>query len=86
MAAIGFHGREDWCHICGEREGNGDLVDIWYPENAEHDRECVNYIRICKNCGIRISSASSGSGLIHFGRHQMVHRLKFDEGVDKPTE
>ena len=39
---------EDWCHLCGDR--TRPLVDVWYPENAEHDDDETEYIRICKGC------------------------------------
>lgn len=49
------HAPNDWCHICGNR-GN-DTVDVWYPENAEHDKEDTKYIRICVNCAEKILAA-----------------------------
>lgn len=45
---IGYHGNNDWCHVCGER--HYATVDITYPENAEHDKSDKKYIRICSNC------------------------------------
>ena len=52
---IRVHGN-DWCHVCGERDGSG-TVDIHYPENAEHEPEAVRgprstYIRICERCAM----------------------------------
>ena len=40
----------DWCHLCGER--TEPLLDIFYPENAEHHPRTIDgkYIRICKDC------------------------------------
>lgn len=43
----------DWCHLCGVRSYT--LVDIRYPDNAEHETHNVHYIRICKECGLRIA-------------------------------
>lgn len=40
----------DWCHICGKRRLG---VDIWYPENAEHDTKNTKYIRICDACSLK---------------------------------
>lgn len=64
--AMHRHGQwNDWCHLCGERSDT--TVDIWYPENAEHD-EPVNpglphegrkYIRVCKDCGERIAEVAT---------------------------
>lgn len=51
MATMSKH-KHDWCHVCGHREK--DLVDVWYPPNAEHalrdDADETEYIRICENC------------------------------------
>lgn len=50
------HAPNDWCHICGDR--SNDTVDVWYPENAEHDKEdTMKYIRICMNCAEKILAA-----------------------------
>lgn len=46
------HDRNDWCHLCGQRESV--LADIGYPRNAEHDFKRTEYIRICSCCGERI--------------------------------
>lgn len=42
----------DWCHICGKREKL--LCDVWYPQNAEHDKKDTKYIRICSVCSLTI--------------------------------
>ena len=46
----------DWCHVCGER--NNRNAELWWPDNAEHEkivfqREAVaagRYLRICEKC------------------------------------
>lgn len=38
----------DWCHLCGSRRT--DLMEIWYPENAEHGGRKNRFIRICYEC------------------------------------
>jgi hypothetical protein len=43
-----YHGNTDSCHICGER--HYATVDIFYPENAEHDKSEKRYLRICSSC------------------------------------
>lgn len=48
---INMHGN-DWCHICGKRKS--ELADIWYPKNAEHEKEETEYIRICYECVVLI--------------------------------
>jgi hypothetical protein len=48
----------DWCHLCGKRKQN--LVDIWYPRNAEHGNNNSEYIRICGRCGEMISDTARG--------------------------
>lgn len=59
-AAMLFHDTSDWCHLCGSRKA--PTVDIWYPDNAEHDSAVApgpqhsgrHYIRICGACAHRI--------------------------------
>ena len=51
------HHSIDWCHICGER--SAPLVDVWYPENAEHGGHDSRYIRICAQCAQRLVQASN---------------------------
>jgi len=50
MASIWSHANTlpDWCHVCGYRRH--DLADIFYPNNAEHDKANSKYIRICTDC------------------------------------
>lgn len=50
------HYCNDWCHLCGKRQD--ELVDIWYPRNAEHAGPNVQYIRICGECGEAIRRVS----------------------------
>lgn len=47
---------KDWCHLCGKRVSYS--ADIWYPENAEHDKENTQYIRICVECAKEIMDAA----------------------------
>lgn len=48
----------DWCHLCGRRRT--PTLDIWYPENAEHQEligprsKNTRYIRVCKLCVSRM--------------------------------
>jgi hypothetical protein len=64
-AAMQLHYRsDDWCHFCGERKA--PTVDIWYPDNAEHDSAVEpgplhsgrHYIRICSTCARRIQDVA----------------------------
>jgi len=48
----------DWCHLCGRRQY--PVADIWFPENAEHDKLCTRYIRICAECAEQISAVARG--------------------------
>jgi len=43
---------DDWCHFCGSRRHF--LADVFYPKNAEHQKENTEYIRICNICAIYI--------------------------------
>jgi hypothetical protein len=58
MAEIHAHASRDWCHICGRRTDL--LVDVFYPDNAEHYRRrrrgtgSERYIRICALCAADI--------------------------------
>ncbi len=45
---INRHYRDDWCHVCGRR--TEPLIDVRYPENAEHGGPDSRYIRICLTC------------------------------------
>lgn len=38
----------DWCHLCGNT--HNELLDVWYPENAQNDNLDTEYIRICGSC------------------------------------
>ena len=49
---ISTHGK-DWCHLCGKRQKY--TADVWYPENAEHQDKCTEYIRICLDCALIIT-------------------------------
>jgi hypothetical protein len=57
----------DWCHLCGTRQGQN--VEIWYPVNAEHQRQDsphkgasrVNgFLRVCADCGETIARIGRG--------------------------
>lgn len=54
---IYLHDSVDWCHLCGKR--SSPLADIWYPENAEHDRGNTKYVRICVPCGEKIATITT---------------------------
>lgn len=56
---IQIHNIGDWCHLCGKRAA--PCVDVWYPENAEHDDTDTKYIRICRVC-IGALQATSDDG------------------------
>jgi hypothetical protein len=64
-AAMQKHGSHDWCHLCGLRSEK--CVDVWYPDNAEHDPPVRpglpgadrRYVRICAVCGERIASVAT---------------------------
>ena len=59
----------DWCHLCGKRSSKN--ADVWWSENAEHDRGAVNqraavgagrYVRICAVCAEKIVECANGGG------------------------
>ncbi len=52
----------DWCHVCGNRENA--LVDISYPDNAEHSDKDMEYIRICAACIEDARSIFTKEGII----------------------
>lgn len=49
---------EDWCHVCGIRRNQ--IVNIWYPENAEHDPDPKQRIRICVVCADLVYRVAKG--------------------------
>ena len=49
----------DWCHLCGKRKH--PTADIWFPENAEHERKNTRYVRICSNCAEKIGRVALGT-------------------------
>ncbi len=51
------HYTNDWCHLCGKRKDT--CVDIWYPQNAEHEKNDTCYVRICSECARKILEAIS---------------------------
>ena len=52
MASIWKHSENDWCHICGYRRK--ETADVFYPDNAEHDKINTKYIRVCTDCARNI--------------------------------
>jgi len=47
-ASFALH-KNDWCHVCGFRVKR--LVDVSYPENAEHPHgDVMEYFRVCSDC------------------------------------
>jgi hypothetical protein len=43
----------DWCYFCGQRKAR--LVEVFFPENAEHEKKCTtpetaDYVRFCREC------------------------------------
>ena len=61
----------DWCHLCGKRQPY--LVDVWYPENAEQERQKpksfnrdrehqYEYLRICRTCIDTLLRVATGLG------------------------
>jgi hypothetical protein len=58
----------DWCHICGERQGN--CVEVEYPRNAEHEflgdggdysgGDVGRFVRMCADCGETIVRIGRG--------------------------
>lgn len=52
---IKLHDSYDWCYVCGFRERR-ILLDINYPENAEHGDDECNYIRVCDVCISKITA------------------------------
>ena len=55
MASIWKHSPNDWCHICGYRREN--TADVFYPDNAEHDKLNAKYVRVCTDCAQNILTA-----------------------------
>jgi len=49
----------DWCHLCGVRRDG--LVEITYPENAEHSNIGNKYVRMCGVCVGKIDDAFAES-------------------------
>ena len=67
-AKIQTHAAPDWCHLCGLRT---DTADVWWAENAEHNRGPVNqrsavagrrYLRACRECAERIALEADPRG------------------------
>jgi hypothetical protein len=57
---ISKHTQNDWCHLCGNRKPV--LADVSYGTNSEHDKkDHSKYIRICTDCGDRISKIGTTS-------------------------
>ena len=54
---MGYHESGDWCHVCGKR--HYEAVDIFYPDNAEHEKKDKKYVRICSLCVQRAMSILS---------------------------
>lgn len=58
MSTIDKCMHNDWCHVCGRREDL--LTNVWYPNNAEHDSEPTQRIRICAGCAEQIAGVARG--------------------------
>jgi hypothetical protein len=43
----------EWCHFCGKRS-TGPFIEVWYPDNAEHETNDSHYLRFCEACSHRI--------------------------------
>lgn len=64
-AAMSAHRFHDWCHLCGVRSAL--TVDIWYPDNAEHDPPVrpgvptsqLRYVRVCEACGLWVAAVAT---------------------------
>jgi ribosome-binding protein aMBF1 (putative translation factor) len=52
MVKIELHGSNDWCHLCGSREGV--TVDIWDIVVISD----IDYLRICSDCIERMRQAA----------------------------
>jgi hypothetical protein len=62
MAVFQAKSGSDWCHLCGTRQDHN--VEIWYPANAEHERQdsphkgasrANGFLRVCADCGETIA-------------------------------
>jgi len=59
MSTLHKHESNDWCHICGLRRD--ELVDVWFPKDAEHDIYLTEYIRICSACAGAMEKVANGT-------------------------
>lgn len=58
MKVIYHDSPRDWCHLCGKRKY--PTADIWFPENAEHNKKNTRYIRVCSECAETIRDIALG--------------------------